>query len=527
MKTTQLDLLLVNAPSRKAVYGKKIADELAAIEPPVWAGLIAAHCMKQGFSVEILDAEARGISVETTANHIIGVNPRLAAFCVYGQQPSASTQCLPGTSAVARLVNQKIASQRGPHPVRVPTLALGTHPSAMPLRTLLEEPFDYVCQGEGPATIVGLLNAFKSGSLDYGTLDAPGLWGRAGSKVVPWEAPGSNITDLDCELPRQAWELLDLTKYRAHNWHLWTGDPLGGYASVQTSLGCPFRCTFCCINAPFGNAGIRHWSPANVVAQISELVYTYGITNIKIPDEMFVLDRRHVIEICGRLISSGISGLLNLWAYARVDTLKDEYMLELMRAAGFRWLGIGIESGSQHVREGSAKGKFTEDGIYLTVERVRAHDICVGANYIFGLPDDTVGSMEATLCLAKALNTEWANFYCAMAYPGSKLHEIAASKGWRLPEDEGGPGWIGYSQHAYETLPLPTETLTAAGVLAFRDLAFLDYFGDDPYQRMVNKKFGVKALAEVRRMVAMGSPKRALLEKGSMVAMEKSQEGKA
>lgn len=498
----RLDLLLINAPSRHAVYGKKIADELAAVEPPVWAGLIAAHCLKQGYSVEILDAEALGLNVEDTAIEIMERNPRLAAFCVYGQQPSASTQCLPGASAVAKIISSMEPA------VRIPTIALGTHPSALPERTLREEPFDYVCQGEGQETIVGLLSHMK-------LEQTPGLWYRLGESAPTLAGLYiQNTSDLDVELPRQAWELLDMRRYRAHNWHLWTGDPSSGYASVQTSLGCPFRCSFCCINAPFGGAGIRHWSPINVVNQIGELVWKYGITNIKIPDEMFVLDRRHVIEICERLISIGIGDRLNLWAYARVDTLADERMLELMRAAGFRWLGIGIESGSQHVRDASHKGKFTEDHIYVTVERVRRHDLCIGANYIFGLPDDTADSMLATLRLAKALNTEWANFYCAMAYPGSPLHGTAISKGWALPEDAGGPGWIGYSQHAYETLPLPTETLTATRVLEFRDFAFLDYFGDGLYQQMIYKKFGADAYHEVQRMVAMGSPRRKLLEGG-------------
>ena len=44
------------------------------------------------------------------------------------------------------------------------------------------------------------------------------------------------------------------------------------------------------------------------------------------------------------------------------------------------------------------------------MERIRSHGIHVAANYIFGLPDDTLESMRATLDLALTLNTEWANF---------------------------------------------------------------------------------------------------------------------
>ena len=74
-----------------------------------------------------------------------------------------------------------------------------------------------------------------------------------------------------------------------------------GYVSIQTSLGCPAT-TFCCINAPFGGNGIRYWSPDTIVAQIDHIVQTYGIKTIKVPDEMFVLNKNHVLGICDRLI---------------------------------------------------------------------------------------------------------------------------------------------------------------------------------------------------------------------------------
>ena len=493
----KLDLLLINAPARLGVYGH--LSPLAACEPPVWAGLIARHCLDRGLRVAILDAEAEGLTVEQTAQCIIDARPLLAAFCVYGHQPSASTQGMPAASAVALLINGASMPSDAAH---IPTLALGTHPSALPQRTLDEGAFDYVCKGEGPRTIVELLK--------NGPFSAPGLyfWHGARGGVSYANAAAPNLTDLDRELPTQAWELLDMTRYRAHLLHQWTGGPAGGYASVQTSLGCPFACSFCCIQAPFGARGIRYWSPANVAVQLERLVNHYGITNVRIPDEMFVLNRQHVHQICNYLIDMRLGDRLNMWAYARVDTVKDEALLTMMRRAGFTSLGIGIESGSRHVRDGVAKGKFDEDDIVQAIERVQRCGLAVGANYIFGLPDDTRESMQATLDLAEGLNTEWANFYCAMAYPGSPLHELAHARGWRLPEDPGGPGWIGYSQHAYDSLPLPTETLTAEEVLDFRDAAHLRYFARPAYQAMLLKKYGPRAVDDVTQMLALGQPKR-------------------
>jgi radical SAM superfamily enzyme YgiQ (UPF0313 family) len=297
-------------------------------------------------------------------------------------------------------------------------------------------------------------------------------------------------------MPGAAWNLLPMNQYRAHNWHCF-GD-LGGrepYASIHTTLGCPYACTFCCINAPFGGPGQRRWSPAAVGAEIETLVHDYGVRNIKFVDEMFVLHKGHVLGVCEE-ITRRVGDVLNIWAYARIDTVKDE-LLEPMRKAGIRWLALGIESGSKHVRDGAEKGRFGNDAILKTVKQIQAAGISVIGNYIFGLPDDTQESMEETLSLAIVANCEFANFYSAMAYPGSQLYGIAKEKGWALPDDPGGPGWIGYSQHAYETLPLPTEKLTAAEVLGFRDRAFKRYFTAPSYLSMLERKFGYEARAHV------------------------------
>jgi radical SAM superfamily enzyme YgiQ (UPF0313 family) len=338
--------------------------------------------------------------------------------------------------------------------------------------------------------VVNLLQALKAKGQNYSKV--PGLWYRDGEKILSTPA-AVKIPDLDRELPGQAWDLLDMKLYRAHNWHCFdhilARQP---YASIQTSLGCPYKCSFCCINAPFNSTGIRYWSPQYVVRQIDEIVSKYGVKNIKIPDEMFVLNEQHVLGICDLLIERNYD--LNIWAYERVDTIKDKF-LDKLRKAGFRWLGIGVESGSKHVRDGVEKGRFGEEDIIKSLERVRNAGIYVGANYIFGLPDDTFETMQSTLALSKELNTEWANYYSAMAYPGSPLYRLAIEKKWPLP-----PDWGGYSQHAFDTLPLPTEVLAGAEVLAFRDRAFQDYFTDPKYLTMVQKKFGRVVVDHIKKM---------------------------
>ena len=91
----------------------------------------------------------------------------------------------------------------------------------------------------------------------------------------------------------------------------------------------------------------------------------------------------------------------------------------------------------KYVRDGVEKGRFGDTDILEVVNKISAAGIYVGANYIFGLPDDTMESMQETLDLALEINSEWANFYSAMAYPGSPLHKIALGNNIQLPESDG------------------------------------------------------------------------------------------
>jgi len=236
----------------------------------------------------------------------------------------------------------------------------------------------------------------------------------------------------------------------------------------------------------------RFWSPAAVLAQIDTLVTKHGVRNLKIADEMFVLNRRHVLDICRGITERGYD--LNIWAYARVDTVRDEAMLAALARAGCRWLAFGIEAGTGKVRDDVAKG-FAQEAIFTGLERVRAAGISIGANYIFGLPEDDLVSMQATLALALDLNAEYANFYAAMAYPGSALYAKAAREGWPLPAS-----WGGYAQYAEDTLPLPTKFLPASEVLRFRDMAFNRYYQNPAYLAMIAKRFGQATVAEIREM---------------------------
>src|SRR5258708_3977498 len=182
--------------------------------------------------------------------------------------------------------------------------------AALPDRTLREEAVDFACNGEGPVTVEQLLTVLKNGSEDYSKVE--GLVWRDG-KEIRNNIGAKLITDLDKDLPGSAWDLLPMKRYRAHNWQCF-GDleSRKPYASIYTTLGCPYRCTFCSINAPFGKPNYRMRSPKVVVDEMEHLYKTYGVRTFKIVDEMFVLNDRHVSGICNLLIERGLGAKFNI-----------------------------------------------------------------------------------------------------------------------------------------------------------------------------------------------------------------------
>jgi anaerobic magnesium-protoporphyrin IX monomethyl ester cyclase len=495
-----LDVLFVNPGGQRRIY-QNLGQNLAAKEPPIWASQLATFLRLRGRSVQILDANALDLEPEQVAAAVQQIAPRLVAVVVYGHNPNASTFAMPGARDVCAAIDAAVPEQK--------VLLLGGHVAALPERTLREEAVDFVADGEGAYTLDELLAALTASADQPELRKVRGLVWWDGDRVVH-NAPAPIVRDLPAEMPGMAFDLLPMERYRAHNWHCFGRASRQPYAALYTTLGCPFACTFCCIQAPFkrGEAAAgfdpslnsyRRFDPDAVVATVRQLVERHGVQNLKLADELFLLDKKHVARICDGLAALGAD--LNIWAYARVDTVKDSDLLARMRAAGVRWLALGIESASEAVRADVDKG-YRPAAIAKAVDGIRQSGIHVMANYIFGLPEDSLATMQQTLDFAVELNTEFANFFSAMAYPGSQLYRDASARGWPLPND-----WAGYSQHSKNCLPLPTKYLAGSEVLAFRDAAFQRYFRRPEYVAMVERTFDAIAAAEVRAMVAEPLPR--------------------
>lgn len=477
---SKIDVLIIKPGDQKKVYGNLSSYSLTAYEPPLWASLLAGYLRGKGFNVDILDAEVEELSFEETAERIIQANPYLAAISVSGTNPSASTMNMSAAGKILTTLKENSPD--------IKAIIQGLHSSALPERTLNEEKTDFVCQGEGFFTLEKLVDRIKSGSNNYENIE--GLWYRKDGKAVS-NPPAPVYKNLD-ELPMPAWDLLPMNKYRAHNWHCFDDiHHRQPYGVLYTSLGCPYNCSFCCINAIFGKPGIRFRSPHKVVEEIDFLVRNYGIKNIKIIDELFAVNEKRVVEICDLIIERNYD--LNMWAYARVNTVTPN-MLYKMKKAGINWVAYGFESGSSKSLQGVNKG-YDLAAVQNVVKTTYDAGLYICANFIFGLPEDDFDSMYETLRMAQDINAEWANFYAVMAYPGSRLYEEALLKGYELPDT-----WQGYSPYSYECLPLETKHLTPGEVLSFRDYAFDVYFNSPRYLDKIKRQFGMEAVHHIQEM---------------------------
>lgn len=484
-----LDVLFINPGNHKKTY-QDLSKEYTAIATPVWTLLLANYTRNKGYVVAIYDVNIEGWDEETAKEVISKYNPRLVIILVYGHNPSASTQTMPAASRIARDIKR--------HNKDIPVVMGGTHPSALPQRTLMEEDVDFIIHGEGAYTVEGLINYIKGKEV---IKNIKGLWFR-NNNSINFTSPAPIIENLDEELDGYAWDLLsDINNYRAHNMHCFQdfeeskkddfSDVRAPYVAINTSLGCPYSCHYCCINAVFGKPSIRYWSLDKVSSWIDVLVNKYRVRNIRFDDELFILSSKRVERFCDLMIERGYD--LNMWVYGRVDTI-EESLLRKLKKAGVNWICLGIESGNEKVR--NAVNKNIKKDIKKVVEMIQANDIYVLGNYMFGLPEDDINTMEDTLRLAIDLNCEFANFYSVMAYPGSRLYEWASKQEEYLPKN-----WSGFSQLGYESQPLPTKHVTAKDVLRFRDDAFYKYHTNPLYLSMIENKFGEKVKKHIEKML--------------------------
>lgn len=401
--------------------------ELRAVEPPVWAAMYACLLEKKSTSVAIVDAEALELSVEETVAQARAYKPKGIVIVTMGKNPSnSSTPKMPAAIELSQQLRE--GDYR--------TYITGLHPLCLPELTKQE----------------------------------------TGLEVLPlsFESMGNS-----------AWHLLPMESYRAHNWHcLQDINNRGEYASIYTSFGCPFNCSYCNIPNFYGSKQIHYRTPEDILSEIDTLVNQYGVKNLKFCDELFTLQEDRVATICELLKERRCN--LNIWAYARVDTV-NAYTLEVMKKAGINWLAYGFESADSSTRSSVGK-KYSLEAMEHAIKLTKMAGINTMGNFMFGLPSDTLETMRESLDWAKEMLFEFINFYVAMPYPGSRWFTELHKAG------EASLDWARYSQYA-------KNPVGRRDAIEFRDKAFKEYFNNPAYLSMVRSKFGLKAESHIKEML--------------------------
>lgn len=271
--------------------------------------------------------------------------------------------------------------------------------------TIYENPFiDYVIMGEAELTLKDILDGVPDNEI-------LGICYRENFQPVKNDKRPF-IDNLDI-LPFPARHLVDNSIYRR---------PDNGkvQAVIKVARGCPFHCFFC-LATPVSGTKVRTRSPENIVAELKECVEKYNIRNFLFWSDIFNLDREWTLELCQKIIESGLK--ITWSSNTRADTMDDE-MAKMMYKSGCRLVSIGVESGSQKMLDNIGK-KITLDDIRNTVKILKKNKIKIYNYFVIGLPWETEETVEETIKFAIELDSNFISFYTATPLPGTKYFAYA------------------------------------------------------------------------------------------------------
>ena len=390
----KMKVLLIYPPDETA-ESKYVFD----IFQPLGLAYIAAILEEAEYEVRIIDACTESLSRDQILRRVLSFNPQIVG--------------LSGTTFDFGFMKQlaKEIKSQGDYTVVVG----GPHVSALPEEAMQEKCFDYGVIGEGERTVVELIDAISEGSKKK-IANVRGIIFYNGSKIVR-TPPRAYIEDLDT-LPFPARHLLPpITKYR------YTSYKYLPTATIVTTRGCPYQCTFC-DQGVFGNK-FRTRSVTNIVDEIETLVEQYGVRGINILDDLFTLTSDRVIAFCHELISRKLK--IAWTCLNRADRVNIE-MLKIMKKAGCWQICYGIESGNQMVLNTVNKDETLET-IAKAVQLTHESKINVWGLFMIGLPGETEASIRDTIQFAKRLPFDRAQLFITQPFPGSELYKTALAEG--------------------------------------------------------------------------------------------------
>ena len=275
-------------------------------------------------------------------------------------------------------------------------------------------------------------------------------------KIIDNSHFGKIQIDLD-KLPIPAWELLPNKRY----WEI--GRPHGGkaehgqelrYASMMTSRGCPFSCSYCHIaeeveGSKSGAIGkFRFKSDDRVINELTILKNKIGAKQVFIEDDSIFGMKRRAIRLLKRIVGFGLD-LMDVNGINMIHLVKksnkagwmvpDEEVIELLTEVGFKEIVLPFESANPRIIKKWCSNKLALDRFDPgeLIKTIKKYKLYVGTNYMLGFPDETRKEVEATVNFAKKMQQyglDHSNFYLVMPVPGTPIFDYC-TKNKHLPLD--------------------------------------------------------------------------------------------
>jgi radical SAM superfamily enzyme YgiQ (UPF0313 family) len=363
--------------------------------------LYAAACAREaGFGVALFDAMLAASEDEWTAA-LDRQRPSVAVLYEDSFNYLSKMCLLRMREAALRMI--AAARQR-----QIPIVVAGSDATDHPA-LYLEHGAAAVIAGEGEATLVELLVALRGGATDLSGIDGV-ITLRDGLPVR--SAPRPIVRDLD-RLPRPAWDLIDVGRYR----DIWMSRH--GYFSmnIATTRGCPYHCNWCA--KPIYGQRYTARSAGDVAAEIAWLKETYRPDHLWITDDIFGLRPGWIDQFARKVVARGAT--VPFKCLMRADGVNAR-TADALRQSGCRTVWIGAESGSQRILDAMEKGTRVEQVVAAT-RLLREQGIEVGFFLQFGYPGETMADIEQTIQMIDRCRPDDIGISVSYPLPGTPFHE--------------------------------------------------------------------------------------------------------
>lgn len=310
---------------------------------------------------------------------------------------------------------QEIAQYIRSHYPDIYLIVGGPHVSLNPDDDLLSD-FDALCVGEGEYPVLELISQLEQDKIPGGV---PNLWIKHNSKIEK-NPTRPFLQDLN-SLPFPDREM----------WKEWIEEKPGSRYSVLLGRGCPFQCTYCCNHAIKGLAAgpyVRFRSPDNILKEIKEVIkISPTVKDFYLEVETFGVNKKWALELCSKFedFNSTLSKPLSFGVNLRITpSAANEDFFIACKKSNFKYINIGIESGSERVRREILKRNYSNENIIDAVALAKKSGLRVNLYNMIGLPNETLADFKETIKVNRACLPDSYFLYMFYPYPGTRLHSL-------------------------------------------------------------------------------------------------------